>query len=323
MIGKYRIEVYDNHISYKFEVKRNITVIQGNSASGKTELVRLISDYNRSGASSGVTLLCEKECVALNVMDWENYIRQAHEKIIFIDENNTYVKTQRFAEAVQYSDNYFVLIYRDSLHQLSYSVDEIYGIREARDSQKYVNIRPVYNELYKLYNLMKPGPVRPDLVITEDTNAGYECFKAIFSCPCVFAGGKTKVAKWMSEAGKEVGKILIIVDGAAFGADIQEVMRKIRSFNTDCVLYAPESFEFLLLKSGILDVNEDVLEHTYQYADSKTYLSWERFYTAYLIEKSENTIYHYKKEKLNQAYLSKRNLKMIAAQMPELIETGQ
>ena len=32
MIGKYKIEIYDNRIHYEFDIKRNITVIQGDSA---------------------------------------------------------------------------------------------------------------------------------------------------------------------------------------------------------------------------------------------------------------------------------------------------
>ena len=152
MTGKYEIDVYDNRVAYHLEIKRNITVIQGNSATGKTELVRLISDYNRGGRSSGITLRCEKECVALNALDWKFYLQASRDKIFFVDENNAFVKTKEFAEIVNSSDNYFVLIYRDSLPQLPYSVEEIYGMREGRDSQKYVGIKRVYNELYRLYS---------------------------------------------------------------------------------------------------------------------------------------------------------------------------
>ena len=45
MTGKYDIEIYNKRVHYHLTVKRNITVIQGDSATGKTELLRMISDY--------------------------------------------------------------------------------------------------------------------------------------------------------------------------------------------------------------------------------------------------------------------------------------
>lgn len=49
MVGKYDIKVYNNRVSYHFVIKRNITIIQGDSGTGKTSLFNLISDYNQSG----------------------------------------------------------------------------------------------------------------------------------------------------------------------------------------------------------------------------------------------------------------------------------
>ena len=40
-------------------------------------------------------------------------------------------------------------------------------------------------------------------------------------------------------------------------------------------------FEYLLLKADILDIPKTVLEETYNYADSKKYMSWEEYYTDY------------------------------------------
>ncbi len=60
MVGKYSIEVYNKKVHYFLTVKRNITILRGNSASGKTELIRLIGDYEANGSSSGITIKCEK-----------------------------------------------------------------------------------------------------------------------------------------------------------------------------------------------------------------------------------------------------------------------
>ena len=44
MKGSYSISVQNNRIKYEFTIKRNITVVQGNSATGKTSLVDLIRE---------------------------------------------------------------------------------------------------------------------------------------------------------------------------------------------------------------------------------------------------------------------------------------
>jgi ABC-type phosphate/phosphonate transport system ATPase subunit len=153
MVGRYEIEITNNRVTIFLEIKRNITNIQGDSATGKTTLIRMLSEYNRLGMSSGVTVKCQKECVALVDSDWKHFINNSRDRIIFLDENNQFIRTKEFAEAVSASDNYYVLIIRDSLPQLSYAIEEIYGMREIRDSQKYIKPKHVYNELYRLYNL--------------------------------------------------------------------------------------------------------------------------------------------------------------------------
>ncbi len=47
---------------------------------------------------------------------------------------------------------------------------------------------------------------------------------------------------------------------------------------------------------------EDIIDETYKYADSCKYLSWEEFYTSYLVEVSSETVYRYSKSSLGEAY---------------------
>ncbi len=71
MIGKYEIEIYNNRVHYFLTVRRNITILQGNSATGKTELIRLIGEYEQNGVSSGITVKCDVRCTVLTSVDWE------------------------------------------------------------------------------------------------------------------------------------------------------------------------------------------------------------------------------------------------------------
>ena len=72
--------------------------------------------------------------------------------IVFIDETAGFIKSKRFAELVKGSDNYFVIVTRDDLSQLPYSIEEIYGLKNVSDNQKYKSYKRIYNEMYKLYD---------------------------------------------------------------------------------------------------------------------------------------------------------------------------
>ena len=155
MTGKYDIEIYNSRVHYFLTVKRNITVIQGNSATGKTELIRLISDYEANGQSSGITLLCSLRCTVLTAVDWKVRLQGLSKSIVFIDETAGFIKTKEFAEQVRGCDNYFVIVTRDDLSQIPYSIEEIYGLKDASESQKYKQFGKVYNEMYKIPEQIK------------------------------------------------------------------------------------------------------------------------------------------------------------------------
>lgn len=198
MKGKYEIRLYNNKVHYHLTIKRNITIFQGDSESGKSEMLRLLTAYNNRLESSGVTLICEKTCTVLTEEDWELRLSGYHDRIIFIDEGNLFLRSKRFAKYVKQSNNYFVIIYRDSLYELPYSIEEIYA--------------------------------------------------------------------------------------------------------------------------DILEVPSDVLEQTFNHADSARYFSWEEYYTQYLTEISQNTVYQYSKKKLSQSYLTAGNVSKIKSTIPDRID---
>lgn len=66
---------------------------------------------------------------------------------------------------------------REGIPTLPYSVEEIYGIR---DSGKYGTLKRTYNEFYHLYPMTDyREPVKPEKVITEDSNSGFQFFREI------------------------------------------------------------------------------------------------------------------------------------------------
>ena len=121
MRGSHRIIVESKKVKYDFIIKRNITILTGDSGSGKTVLIDFIREYRRYGADSGVFVSCDCECKTINNEDWERQIEETSNSIIFIDEGNRFLTSRRFAELVQQSDNYFVLATREKLPMLPYS----------------------------------------------------------------------------------------------------------------------------------------------------------------------------------------------------------
>ena len=149
MKGKYHIVVQNNKLRYELDIRRNITIIRGDSATGKTKLINLLEQAQALGESSGVEVLCERPCRTLGGTDWNLVLPNIHEQILFLDEENRFVKSQEFAAAVKESDNYFVIVTREDLPNLPYSVEEIYGIHT---SGKYHDLKRTYNELYHIYS---------------------------------------------------------------------------------------------------------------------------------------------------------------------------
>jgi len=112
----------------------------------------------------------------------------------------------------------------------------------------------------------------------------------------------------------------VIADGAAFGSEMEAVMRIIEN-GGKVQLYLPESFEWLVLASGLLEDKEieEILRKPEDYIDSQSYFSRERFFTKLLVEKSKDCYIKYQKERINPAYLHDRNRERVLAVLPEEI----
>ena len=303
MKGVHHITVSNAVVKYEFDIRRNITIIKGDSATGKTTLVELINEHYESGTGSGVTLVCDKSCRVLSGRDWRIILSSIKDSIIFIDEDNNFITSVAFAEEVRESDNYYVIVTREGLANLPYSVDEIYGIRS---SGKYAGLKQTYHEFFHIYGDHVPNEtIDPDLLIVEDSNSGYEFFEGLSKSKqyrVISASGKTNVFRIANE--QKEGNTVIIADGAAFGAEMDRMI-KLAASRKNVTLYLPESFEWLILSANLLSSRDidAVLDSPSDYIESSAYFSWERYFTHLLIEKTEKTYLRYSKAKLNRTYL--------------------
>jgi len=322
MKGSHRVIIEAKRVKYDFTLTRNITILTGDSASGKTVLIDYIRDYRRYGSESGVMVSCDRECRTFDNEDWEMQLKRITNSIIFIDEGNRFVTSKEFAKLALESDNYFVLATREKMPMLPYSVQEIYGFRE---SGKYHEAKQKYNEMYHLYGeISAQSSIEPELVITEDSNSGYDFFAKLSeqkNVNCISANGKSNIIKCLQDSEKTQGTRLIIVDGAAFGSEMKEVYEYLNTVG-NVVLYAPESFEWLLLSSNTIpnaNVTE-ILQEPENYIDSKKYASWERFFTALLIDMTKgDPVWSYSKKKISSVYVSSKVITAVKKMMKLVI----
>lgn len=320
MRGEHPLTVRNNKLQIKLPIRRNLTILQGKSATGKSTLIDLIAQYEELGESSGVVINCDVPCRVLSGRNWERDLESIENSIVFIDEDNAFMKTHEFAHAARHSSNYYVLVAREALPQLPYSVGEIYGLKNTtRASSKYPAYSRVHTSVYRIFGSLAFDGVRPEVVIVEDSNSGYEFYRALCEksgVRCVSAGGKSNIYSMVRESREN--DILVIADGAAFGPEMAFLtsltrFKKIR-------LFLPESFEWLVLNSSLFSDarTRDILLNPADHIESADFFSWEQFFTKELVEITAGTYLAYRKKSLNTAYLQPKEMSALKEKLPNL-----
>ncbi len=324
MKGTHRVHIQNKRVRYVFEINRNLTVLRGDSATGKTTLIDMIREYVNHGNDSSVQLICDKTCYVLEGVTWKGQLSEMHDSIVFIDEGNPFVFTDEFSESIQETDNYYVIVSRESLPNLPYSVTEIYGIRT---SGKYGGLKQHYHEFYRIYGEhTMQEKIMPQILVTEDSHAGFQFFRDVCKksgIQCVSSNGKSNI---LQEARKQDSDthILLIADGAAFGSEMDRVMKYLK-VHTNVKLYVPESFEWLILSANPMkdpDIG-NILGDPGAYIECQEYFSWERFFTRLLTDRTHGSWLQYAKGQINPAYLRDSVQEAIVEQMNPVVFSMQ
>ncbi len=318
MKGIQHIEVSNRYAKYKFDLYRNITIIRGDSGTGKTTLYNMIADYTRDKEKSGINLSSTAPCVALTDTDWKNQLGKVKNSIVFIDEDSKYITSTDFAGAVKNSSNYYVIFNREGLHNLPYSVNEIY---EIKISGKYHSFKHSYSFADKNEYMQTGKKAKIDFskIVTEDSKSGFQFFEAVaqeHGFNCESSGSNSAVFSWIKTHPDE--KVIVICDGAAFGSEIDRVSKLIDNTNKVRLLL-PESFEWIILKSGIVENVETILENPSDFIESSEYFSWEKYFTYLLTERTEKSYLAYTKSNLNKAYLQGREKEAILSVLSKIL----
>ena len=320
MKGSYWFRAKSKKVLFEFSIRRNITVIKGDSATGKTTLLRILYEYLRMGKQSGYA-------VSTNVSyyvyvrdevgrDWKDALYPLKNTVVFIEENNEFVFTKEFTSFVKKSGNYFVFVTRAPLKMLPYSIHEIY---EIITDGKRTDIKESYHEfreIYSNYPIIENNKIQN--IVTEDSNSGYQFWTHAFKNSHVTSSnGNGNLIKQVEELGP--GDALVIADGAAFGSLMESCMSSFQ-VQTDrrISLWLPESFEYLILKSGVLKSEKitQILENISEYVECEKYESWESFFTELLVTLTAGGVEKYSKNVLNAYYLQDWIVDKIKGQLP-------
>ena len=312
MTGGFLFKITAKRVQYEFNVSRKIMRITGDSATGKSELIRVLGDAGNP--KTGISTNCKYKCEVITDVFFKyikediiiisntiknhsstefydamrNLLKRYDDTLFFADEDFKDIGTDEFALFCKFTDSFFVLICRNSLGKLPYSYKEIYTIKT---SGKFHSLIPKYNA--NDFSFLDENRN----FIVEDSNAGYEFYKYFYN-NVVPAEGKSKIKSMLKKS-----NTMVIADGAAFGCEIEGILGTISRNNLDIRLFLPESFEYLVLDSELFS-NYGFSNGTANTVNVITglYFSWERYFTAFLTELTKDFENCYSKGKLNQCY---------------------
>ncbi len=133
MVGRHHLEIENRKARYVLDIDRKVTVIKGNSGTGKTTLIRMIQGYSAQGIKSGITIR-NRTGIPITVFDtntrWDEELDKRAASIIFVDEATDYIYSTAFQEAFTKSEHYLVVISRSGqFNHIPFAIQSIYELR--------------------------------------------------------------------------------------------------------------------------------------------------------------------------------------------------
>lgn len=306
--------ISNREITYVFSIpSTKFSIVQGNSATGKTKFSEMVSRYTRAIRSNLTPTITYKG--GIQVISFAEFIRNpghTTNSLVIIDEDEYDAELSRVGvnlyTTFTCSNNYFMIITRDvfaeldmdneindqlrkKFYTLPISLSSLYCVEYNKDSNTNF-IVPIYPN--KFTDFYKKGTLIKN-VIVEDTMSRAlffsQYFKLIRDENLFVAGGKEQVvSKLIQQIDRGVTDILIVFDACAFGLLIQRLLYRISMYHTAGIYQLDwESFEHYLLQSeniqrlpNIQEEINDMLEYMTTSVNGNKPLTVEKAYARIL-----------------------------------------
>lgn len=139
-----RIKVHTVKVTYDLDFKRSVSVIRGESGTGKTYLSVLLEQYQRLKGSSGVSITCDRHVTTVleDPVNYNTYIAEHCNDVVFLDEEVAIRKASSLLRGLKDAGAWIVVISRkDSKKKyVECAVDSVYSIHT---SGKYKYLKQV------------------------------------------------------------------------------------------------------------------------------------------------------------------------------------
>jgi ABC-type glutathione transport system ATPase component len=118
----FRVKDESGNLLYDLEISSRLTIIQGDSGTGKTALMRIVEES--MGAESGIESSLAWDFLALPMLgEWAGA-----RKFVFIDEFNVILKAKNLREIIENSSCYFIIASRDLALQFPLGIAKVFEL---------------------------------------------------------------------------------------------------------------------------------------------------------------------------------------------------
>lgn len=279
---------------YKLLIREKVTVIRGQSGTGKTRLIDIIRNTVPGNPTYQVNVSHRLFISAPSAADLlRNSVESWKDTLVFVDERIVDSLGDYFCSLVRESEAYWIIISRndDILRTIPFSMFEAYEF--VKTNNVIVN-----KQIFSCDSRTFGGKFAVNTVtgfITEDSASGWYFFNKALPKAIVkdSASSNTKVVSTVIKHLGSSACILVLFDACAFGpflGDLLSLLDMPEYKQSDICFYAMESFEWFLLHSlqlKHLPKVQDVLSNPYKYAYHPKYITYEGFYEE---ELSDNCI---------------------------------